>query len=182
MSRQYDDMVDSIKSACCEENEIPGYEGYYATPDGEIVNDERVIKPHKGDKQGHLNVRICGKEPYIHRLVATTHIPNPKNHPIVRHLNDDKTDNSVDNLAWGTQKDNMGDCKRNGNFHYVSEAEREKGLEKRRRPVYAEKDGIRTEYKSISDAKRSTGAVNADKVLSGEREKACGYTFGYIDE
>jgi len=32
----------------------------------------------------------------------------------VRHLNDDKDDNSADNLAWGTPLENMNDAIKNG--------------------------------------------------------------------
>ena len=196
MSRQYRErMIDSL-DRCTEENEIPGYPGYHATEDGDIIHvdptteiDEHTtahyIKEHKGDRHGHLNVRIKGnrgtaKEPYIHRLVADVYIPNPNDLPVVRHLDNDPTNNSVDNLARGTQKDNIRDCIRNGHFRYITDKEREKGLAKVRRPVWAEKDGERQEYKSIAEAKRAPGAVNAAKVLSGEREQACGYKFGYL--
>lgn len=45
----------------------------------------------------------------VHRLVATHFIPNPNNLPLVRHLDTDKTNNHVSNLAWGTHSDNMKD-------------------------------------------------------------------------
>lgn len=55
----------------------------------------------------------------IHRLIATYFISNPKNKPLVRHLNDDSLDNRRENLAWGTTKENMQDCMRNygGRWH-----------------------------------------------------------------
>lgn len=46
----------------------------------------------------------------IHRLVAKTFLPNPNNYPIVRHLDGNSLNNKVENLAWGTQKDNMQDA------------------------------------------------------------------------
>ena len=137
MSRQYDELVTMLSDMCDDENEIPGYPGYHATKDGDIIEKgsdrSYLVNPHKGDKQGHLNVRIKGnpgeaKEPYIHRLVAKTHIPNPDNLPIVRHLDDDPTNNSIDNLAWGTQKDNHEDCVRNGHFKPFTPEAREKAF------------------------------------------------------
>lgn len=53
------------------------------------------------------------KRAYIHRLLAEAFIPNPGELPIVRHLNDDKQDYRLANLAWGTQLDNMQDAIRN---------------------------------------------------------------------
>ena len=196
MSRQFREIFIDPLDRCNDENEIPGYPGYHATEDGDIIRilpptcmeeNEKAcyVKEHKGDRRGHINVRIKGvqgvaKEPYVHRLVADTYIPNPDNLPIVRHLDDDPTNNSIDNLARGTQKDNIQDCIRNGHFKYFTDEEREKGLEKIKRSIWAEKDGVRTEYSSIAEAKRATGAVNADKVLSGERKQAYGYRFGYL--
>ena len=195
MSRKYDELVQLPLDECTEENEVPGYEGVYATENGDIYKKEyyvnqdivteraKVVKKHWC--KDRYNVRltdVCGRkrEPYVHRLVAETHIPNPKNYPLVRHLDDDTNNNSVHNLAWGTPKDNHEDAVRNGRYKPVTDEARAKGIEITRKPVWAEKDGERKEYRSIAEAKRATGAVNANKVLSGERKQACGYKFGYL--
>jgi hypothetical protein len=46
----------------------------------------------------------------VHRLVADAFLPNPNKLPIVMHLNDNPFDNRVENLKWGTQKDNIQDA------------------------------------------------------------------------
>ena len=43
----------------------------------------------------------------IHRLVAYTYIPRVAGKPNVNHKNAKRFDNSVDNLEWCTQKENM---------------------------------------------------------------------------
>jgi hypothetical protein len=47
------------------------------------------------------------KSYYLHRLVATTFIPNPDNLEEVNHINCDPYDNRVENLEWITRQDNM---------------------------------------------------------------------------
>ena len=86
------------------------------------------IKPNK---LGYSTVHfICNGKEYrklLHILVAETFIPNPNNLPQVLHKKatlDGGTD-SVDNLYWGTQKDNMADRKKEGKF-FVSEKTRNK--------------------------------------------------------
>ena len=43
----------------------------------------------------------------FHRLVALAFIPNPDNKPYVMHINDDSTNYLIENLKWGTPKENM---------------------------------------------------------------------------
>ena len=43
----------------------------------------------------------------MHRLVALAFIPNPEKHERVLHKNNDPTNYLIENLMWGTQKDNM---------------------------------------------------------------------------
>jgi hypothetical protein len=115
--------------------EIPGFEGLYEISKAQVVvsterliyhplhgfklKKRRVLKPSKnGD--GYVMYHFTkDRKPYIiklHQLMARTFIPNPNNLPCVRHLNDNRDDNGLDNLAWGTDKDNSQDAVRNGRF------------------------------------------------------------------
>lgn len=87
---------------------IEGYESYYSVSNlGRIWShrSNRALKPII-TKAGYARVHLAvsGKiiTAPIHRLVATAFIPNPDNKPTVNHLNEIKTDNRVENLAWAT--------------------------------------------------------------------------------
>ena len=101
---------------------VVGYEGDYAVSNQGRVYSLKTCKILKlgtlpaGYKQVTLS-RPGGKQRrrYVHRLMAQAFLPNPENLPLVRHLNDVKDDNRVENLAWGTSKDNTADMLRLGN-------------------------------------------------------------------
>lgn len=100
---------------------IKGYEGRYSvTKDGKIrshpkrhgnggLRNGRWLKPWLGNR-GYLiiNLRKNGKRKMftVHRLVALTHIPNPKNKLEINHKDGNRLNNSVDNLEWCTRKEN----------------------------------------------------------------------------
>ena len=44
---------------------------------------------------------------YSHRLIAETLIDNPHNLTEVNHIDEDKLNNSVDNLEWISHRDNF---------------------------------------------------------------------------
>src|SRR5215203_549588 len=61
------------------------------------------------NQEGYCIVNL-GHRPYrLHRLLAIAFIPNPRNYPLVRHLNDNKLDNRLENLEWGGPADNWAD-------------------------------------------------------------------------
>ena len=43
----------------------------------------------------------------FHRLIALAWIPNPDNKPMVLHIDDDRTTYLINNLKWGTGKENQ---------------------------------------------------------------------------
>lgn len=151
---------------------------------------QAFVKPKPMDKHGHLGVCLSvngrPRYEYIHRLMAKAFIPNPNRHPIVRHLNDYPDDNYLENLAWGTQKDNMRDCIDNGHAHFVTPEEREIGLAKARKPIIAIniRTGVETIFNGQGTASRELGIQQSNiwKVLNGERSSAGGYCFKYLKD
>ena len=169
---------------------ISGIPGYMISDHGRVWSErtQRFLKPKPMDNHGHLGVsmRVGGRTVYryIHQLMAQAYLPNPNDLPIVRHLDDDPSNNYLDNLQWGTQKDNYEDCRRNGHAHYITPEEREIGLGKMRIPILATNisTGQKTRFVGQSEAARTLGIQQANiwKVLNGQRTATCGYYFEYL--
>lgn len=100
-----------------EMKEIPGYTGYFATPDGRIYSN----KSHKFLSQSMRGdyLRVClvnnGKKSSVsvHQLIALTYLPNPDNLPQVNHKDENKLNNRVENLEWVTATENANHGTRN---------------------------------------------------------------------
>lgn len=56
-----------------------------------------------------ISFRVNGKDKrfLLHRLIATAFIPNPYNKPQIDHIDTNKSNNSIENLRWTTQLENM---------------------------------------------------------------------------
>ncbi len=69
------------------------------------------IMRHVFHSDGYPAISLCKdgvcKRLKIHRLVALAFLPNPDNLPEVSHLDETRTNNCVDNLAWSSHKDNL---------------------------------------------------------------------------
>lgn len=88
--------------------------GHIFSYGGRFVGKKKVSINDKGYPYitWHWNGR-SHKRP-VHRILAELFLPNPNNHTIVRHLDDNKLNNALSNLSWGTYKDNSDDKFRNG--------------------------------------------------------------------
>lgn len=95
---------------------IRGFEGLYViNPDGQIKNIRTGhIKAKTFDGGGYLTVtltlpelKVKSKRLRLHRLMAIAFIPNPNNLPVVNHIDRNRTNNTISNLEWCTQKDNI---------------------------------------------------------------------------
>lgn len=107
---------------------VAGYEDLYqVSSKGQVRSLDRI------DSRGHLRkgrllsprgerhrfVVLCRdaveRKFYIHRLVLTAFIgPPPESHPLGCHLDDDQSNNALENLYWGTYSSNLADAVRNG--------------------------------------------------------------------
>ena len=127
---------------------------------------------HKGYRQILLYDGKGNKRWYpIHRLVAGAFIPNPDNLEQVNHMDEDKTNNHVENLEW---------CDNDYNCHYGTKiqrvAEALRCCETTSKKVYSvDEDGRMEFYDSINEAERQTGCshCNIIRALKG-RINHCG--------
>lgn len=83
---------------------ITGFENFIIYKDGTVINTKTGNRRSPTlDKNGYLRVTLQqanGKNTtrFIHRLLAEAFIPNPENKETVNHKDENKTNNSLDNL------------------------------------------------------------------------------------
>lgn len=91
---------------------IPGSNGEYS-----VTKSGRVYS-HKSNKyltqfvrRGYNAVTLAktGRvyQRFVHRLVAITYLPNPKNLPQINHKDGNKMNNALGNLEWCTAQENI---------------------------------------------------------------------------
>ena len=117
----------------------------------------RQIKPYLGEYVEYVLKHPDGKQHLHtgHRMVAEAFIPNPDNLPCVNHKDENKYNNSVDNLEW---------CSYSYNARYNGNSKRIGMKMKGRLPhnciaVIDVESGV--SYPSISEASRRTGVSSA---------------------
>ena len=80
-------------------------EGHYTKNDYTKIKKNGIHSSHKAQRRQSFS---------MHTLVAKAWIPNPENKKLVMHINDDPTNYLIENLKWGTQRDNMKGKMRRG--------------------------------------------------------------------
>lgn len=119
--------IDSIE----QWRDIPGYPGYKVSSLGQVMSfraigcrarnenvaNGRLMKP-RVNRCGHFRVGLCRDgvphDMFVHVAVLLAFVGPCPDGMESCHENDIKSDNSLDNLSWGTQKKNRADADRNG--------------------------------------------------------------------
>lgn len=141
--------------------DIAGYEGLYAvTSCGRVwsYRSKRFLKSYK-EGHGYLKVDLCKngerKKKKIHRLVLETYCPCENMKDLqVNHLDENKENNSLNNLEWCTAKENSNYGTRN-----------KRSAAARSKKVRCIDTGII--YESTKEAERQTS------INQGNISKAC---------
>lgn len=99
---------------------IPGFSKYLIYESGAIWSLRTKKFLAQGTHKGYLCAKLVDdfgnpRKVEVHTLLLLAFKgPKPFSEAQGRHLNDNKLDNTVSNLAWGTQSDNARDSIRNG--------------------------------------------------------------------
>lgn len=140
-------------------------ENYLIYPNGQIKNLKSVI--HSLHCSGYYVVNDFGERKTfkLHRLLAMLFVPNPNDFSCVNHKDENKLNNSLDNLEW---------CDITYNNTYGTRIERSK--EKQgilgRTGLHQIKDGKTIAiYNSVKEASESTG-IKASNIHG--RQKSSG--------
>lgn len=93
--------------------EIPNYNGYFATKEGDIYSSKsgelKKMKTHTRKSYLRVGLSSHGKRRHksVHRLVLETYQPIVDSCDLeVNHLNGVKDDNRLENLEWCTRSEN----------------------------------------------------------------------------
>jgi hypothetical protein len=110
--------------------DIEGYENVYQVSNlGRVKSLERWVISNRGKRlvkerilkanitpNGYVVVALGIKNvKNVHRLVLETFYPIDKKMDVM-HLDNDKTNNNLDNLKWGTRKENLQQMSREGRW------------------------------------------------------------------
>lgn len=165
---------------------VKGYEGLYEVSSiGRVRSVKRNLVMHpQPRKHGYLGIQLHGRggnakgfrTMSVHRLVAEAFIPNPNDLPEVNHIDEDKTNNRVENLQWVSHIDNT-----NYGTAQNRRAEKLRNGSKSVAICQYTKDGkFIAEYPSLAEVERQTGYAKANICRCAQGSKQYTHAYGYV--
>lgn len=162
---------------------LPGSDGVYEVSNTGLIRSnfgrrQHLLKPTKAPS-GYWYVTITGRgKQYVHRLVLEAFRgPCPEGW-VCRHLDDNPDNNSLSNLVWGTESENMYDRVKNGIHHYANKTTCQRGhllIEPNLR-VSKLRKGWR---ECLSCHREQSAARSAHRAFDAEKADAGYYKLGF---
>lgn len=175
--------------------DIKDYEGYYQISNmGRVKSLKRII-PHRINGEYHIPEKILKhnivafgyhqvslrkmnkrKLKYVHVLVMETFVGDKPEGYEVNHIDEDKSNNRLDNLEYLTRKEN-------NNYGTRIERHKKKAINgKRSKKVKGTciKTGKTIIFPSIAEAQRQGYGTSISEVCNGKRKSCNGYTWNFI--
>lgn len=164
---------------------VKDYEGLYEVSSlGNVrnANSGRVLNACR-HRSGYLSVMLYkSKKPKrfnIHRLVASAFLNNSNNYEFVNHIDEDKSNNNVENLEWCSREHNM----KHGTVSARLSKKRGHGARKGRPVIQIGDNGetLRT-FESIASASKETGTARTSiwECCNGIHIKANNSRWAYL--
>lgn len=154
--------------------DVVGYEGLYKVSNlGNVYTNyyKRLLTKHEKNGYYYVYLSSNGKQSFkfIHRLVAQAFIPNPNNLPCINHKDENRTNNTVENLEW---------CNHLYNNNYGKHLERVS--ESNKKPcvgVNVNNDSDIRIFNSRQEAAQwaNVPSTHITRVIKGKRKSAGGY-------
>lgn len=152
-------------------SEIEGFPGYAVSTKGRVMNTKlnRVLQP-RSDSYGYQRVTLYSRpndasERYVHRLVASAFIEGYSSGIRVRHKDENRANNRVENLIVPVHGTLIGDPT-------ISTVRKVRVVE------------LGMVFRTIEDCASYIGTSTSSiyRVLRGDRGHHRGHTFEYVEE
>ncbi len=145
-------------------------ESYRITKSGQIWSTKTNKYLKTKLQNGYYTINLEGTGFAIHRLLALTFLPRVEGKEYINHINENKTDNRLENLEWVTQKENT--------------ERHSKCISHPRKVIKFSKNGeILGEYSSLTEAGASCNVTRhaIRLVCNGKNKSAGGFIWKYED-
>ena len=126
---------------------------YEVSATGVVTRNGKIIKTRlrAGYPSYTESINNKQRDVHVHRKVAETYIPNPKNKPCVNHIDGNKENNHVSNLEWVSHKENSQHASKMGLNDY-QRTRKTKNNVSARKITMTQANEIRSKYVSGSRA------------------------------
>lgn len=160
--------------------DIEGYNGKYQVSNlGRVMHKTKGIMKTSSNSKGYHVIGLAKngvkRHFFVHRLVAQTFIPNQNKHPQVNHIDEDKTNNRVDNLEWCTAKHNCNYGTRTKRIYDHGGGSRHKRVGK-----FDHNGNLLGTWESIRKTAIANGVSPAAVSLCANGKPSAGSVFGYV--